>query len=397
MARDEVRAPLIYEGLGAAYALNGDFQRAAVAFKTALSLAPASQNAVRGLAQVLLQLKLTDEAIGLLVDHLEKMPQDHDARELLASAYLGRKKYRSAIAQLVHIFTEVEADQNGNTILKARVANNIGVCFLRDGDKTQARQWFVKTLAIGLEDGPIPYLNCSQSHILEHEYTEALALLERCHRSFPDDPNTIHVMAGCLIRRGLYDQAVKQIKPFIESGKATEELYADMGRILADGKGDYHSALEILKQGYVKFSKKPTIANNLAYVYLLLGDAKTARSVLESIIPSKDDGDEESQPWHPVVLTATWGLVYITEGDLETGYRFYSKAERLALDLKNGELARTVNQKMHLELARAYFRQGDYQNARKQVRQGLAVHDAIDDYERDLHALDKRLDLGSRT
>ena len=131
-------------------------------------------------------------------------------------------------------------------------------------------------------------------------------------------------------------------------------------------------------------------------MYLLLGDAKTARSVLESIIPSKDDGDEESQPWHPVVLTATWGLVYITEGDLETGYRFYSKAERLALDLKNGELARTVNQKMHLELARAYFRQGDYQNARKQVRQGLAVHDAIDDYERDLHALDKRLDLGSR-
>ena len=260
VARDEVRAPLIYEGLGAAYALNGDFQRAAVAFKTALSLAPASQNAVRGLAQVLLQLKLTDEAIGLLVDHLEKMPQDHDARELLTSAYLGRKKYRSAIAQLVHIFTEVEADQNGNTILKARVANNIGVCFLRDGDKTQARQWFVKTLAIGLEDGPIPYLNLARVYILEHEYTEALALLERCHRSFPDHPNTIHVMAGCLIRRGLYDQAVKQIKPFIESGKATEELYADMGRILADGKGDYHSALEILKQGYVKFSKKPTIA-----------------------------------------------------------------------------------------------------------------------------------------
>jgi len=31
-ARDEVRAPSIYEGLGAAYALNGDFHRAAVAF-----------------------------------------------------------------------------------------------------------------------------------------------------------------------------------------------------------------------------------------------------------------------------------------------------------------------------------------------------------------------------
>jgi Flp pilus assembly protein TadD len=396
VARDEVRAPLIYEGLGAAYALNGDFHRAAVAFKTALSLAPASHNAVRGLTQVLLHLKLTDEAIGLLVDHLERMPRDHEARELLARAYVGRKKYRSAIAQLVHVFTEAEAHQNEAAVLKARVANNIGVCFLRDGSRAQARRWFVKALDTGPEGGPLPYQNLARVYILNREYTEALELLEQCRKSFPDDQTTVRLIAGCLTRCGLYDQAVREVRPFIESGKATEELYADMGRILADGKGDYQSALEILQQGYAKFSKKPAIANNLAYVYLMLGDATTARSILESIVPSKDDDDDdENQSWRPVVLTATWGLVHITEGDLETGSRSYGEAERLALGLKNKELARTVNQKMHLELARAYLRKSDYQNARKHVRQGLSVHYGADNYERDLHVLDKRLDLGS--
>ena len=65
VARDEVRAPFVYEGLGAAYALNGDFRRAAVAFKTALSLSPSSHNAVRGLAKVLLDLGLTRRSDGV--------------------------------------------------------------------------------------------------------------------------------------------------------------------------------------------------------------------------------------------------------------------------------------------------------------------------------------------
>ncbi len=387
-ARDEVRAPSIYEGLGAAYALNGDFHRAAVAFKTALSLDPSSQSAVLGLARVLLQLKLRDEVIELIVDHLERVPGDHDARQLLARAYGERGQYRSAIGQLTHIFTEMERSQSNDVQLRARLSNNIGAFFLDDGDKTQARRWLMKSLDLAPEHGPIPYHNLARVYIQTRDYNQALITLERCRKLFPDDQDTVLLASNCLTKYGLYDQAIMQFEPFVASGRAVPELYSDLGRILADGKGDYDSALTVLRQGYEKFKRHPGVVNNLAYVYLMLGDAKAARSVLESFDPTEDQENDVSRN---VVLTATWGLLHIVEGEMELGQQFYREAQKLASNEGKKELARTVAQKMHLELARAFYRAADKTAARRHVQQGLTIRDASDFYNRDLQDLDRRL------
>jgi tetratricopeptide (TPR) repeat protein len=386
-ARDEVRAPSIYEGLGAAYALNGDFHRAAVAFKTALSLDPSSHSAVHGLAKVLLQLKLIDEVIELIVDYLERVPADHDARQLLARAYGERGQYRSAVAQLTHVFTEIEASESKDVTLKARLANNIGASFLKDGDKTQARYWLMKSLDLAPDYEPIPYQNLARVYIQTREFSEALVMLERCRKRFPDDQNTVLLTSNCLTRCGLYDQAIAQFEPFIASGKAVPALYADLGRILSDAKGDYGSALDVLRQGYERSKRDFGVVNNLAYVYLMLGDAKAARLILESFEPTNDSHKEGSTS---VVLTATWGLLHIVEGDLELGQQFYKEAQKLASTAGNKELARTVAQKMHLELARAFYRAGNSAATRKHVQQGLAISDGSDFYNRDLQVLDRK-------
>jgi tetratricopeptide (TPR) repeat protein len=387
-ARDEVRAPSIYEGLGAAYALNGDFHRAAVAFKTALSLAPSSQSAVHGLAKVLLQLKLRDEVIELIVDYLERVPGDHDARQLLARAYGERGQYRSAIAQLTHVFTEIERSESKDVQLRARLSNNIGAFFLDDGDRTQARHWLMKSLDVAPNYEPIPYQNLARVYIQTREYSKALITLEECRKLFPDDQNTVLLSSNCLTRCGLYDQAITQFEPFIASGKAAPALYADLGRILSDAKGNYSSSLEVLRQGYEKFKRDFGVVNNLAYVYLMLGDAKAARLVLEPF-ELTDDSDKEVPT--SVVLTATWGLLHIVEGELELGQQFYKEAQKLASTAGNKELARMVAQKMHLELARAFYRAGDSPVARKHVQQGLAIRDGSDLYNRDLQVLDRKL------
>jgi len=92
-------------------------------------------------------------------------------------------------------------------------------------------------------------------------------------------------------------------------------------------------------------------------------------------------------------MTATWGLLHLVEGDLELGQEFYNEAKRLASTLGNKELARLVSQKMHLELARAFYRAGDRSVARKHLQQGLAIRDGMDFYHRDLQILDKNLRL----
>lgn len=388
VARDEVRAPFIYEGLGAAYALGGDLRRAAVAFKSALSLSPSSQNAVRGLAKVLLDLGSTEEATELLVDHLEKLPNDHEARQLLAKAYGRRKQFRSAAAQLIHAFTELDAGENTSLGLKARLANNIGAFFLNEGDVKQAWIWLTRSLAIAPDYEPIPYQNLARIYIQRHEFNQALATLEQCRKRFRDNQTTALLTAGTLVRQGFYDEAIRQFEPFIASGNAAPELYADLGRIFIDVKGDYISALRVLKEGYEKFSNDPAVVNNLAYTYLMSGEAQAARPILESFQPVQDP-DQDAR--RSVALTATWGLLHIVEGELELGRRFYKEAERVAAAEGDKELARTVLQKMFLELARANVKTGEYAAARKYVQQGISIHQASDFYERDLRSIHRQL------
>src|SRR5207248_2282211 len=122
-AHMEVRSPEIYEALGIAYSIDSDFRRASVAFKTALSLAPWSANAVHGLAYALLEMENPDEARDLLIAYLEKRPRDKNAKQLLAQAYMDRRQFRSAIGQLMQILSEVNESENIDVEMRLEVSN----------------------------------------------------------------------------------------------------------------------------------------------------------------------------------------------------------------------------------------------------------------------------------
>jgi tetratricopeptide (TPR) repeat protein len=256
-----VRAPAVYEGLGAAYALNGDFHRAAVAFKTALSLAPGSSNAVRGLARILLELKQTDEVVELLVEYLEKMPHDNAARELLARGYEARKQRRSAIAQLTIVFAAIDTSDNDDVPSKARISNNIGASFLNDGDLKQAQRWLTRSVEYASMDNPIPYQNLTRCYLMTMELTKAVETARLTRARFPHDPSGAELLSISLRELGLYDDAIREARLFIDSGQpATAGIYADLGYMLTDAKRDYDSALVFLQQGYDKFKHDSLVA-----------------------------------------------------------------------------------------------------------------------------------------
>jgi tetratricopeptide (TPR) repeat protein len=138
--------------------------------------------------------------------------------------------------------------------------------------------------------------------------------------------------------------------------------------LMADYSRDMTGALAALREGNERFRGDPVIVNNLAYVYLMQGDARNARLVLEST-------EINSVEAFKVPLIATWGLLYLWEGEIEKGRSEYRKAEELAVREGNKRLSRIVTQKMHLELARAYGRRGDIERAEMEVSGGLAINE----------------------
>jgi tetratricopeptide (TPR) repeat protein len=384
----EVRAPALYEALGAAYSIEGDFRRAAVAFKTCLSLKPLARYATHGLANAMLELKQTVEATTLLVSYLERNPEDHEAKQLLARAYAGRRQFRSAIAQLTQVWSSV--DETPATIaLRATLANNIGAYYLDNGETPEGEHWFLKSIAIGPMVTPIPYNNLARAALRNGMPDEAFEFLQTSKKRFGDNPDTVFMLALCFNRVGLYDEGIAQMQPLVDSGKATPEGYSLLSSLFSEGKGDYQTGLQIAKEAFKKFRDHDGVANLLAYQYLLSGDANSARPILEAY--QERDEEQWTHPSYRITMTATEGLLRIVEGDFKEGARFYRKAEKLCSQLGYKETADAVVQKMHLELARAYVRNRNFESAKQHIREGLAVRGGYIAYEQHLQGLQKQL------
>lgn len=365
----QVREPALYEALGVAYSVSGDHRRAVLAFKSALSLTPWAKNSVLGLTQALLSLHRTDEAREVLVSYLEKNPQDDDAKRLLARAYAILRQYRFASAQLVQVWNHLEQSESEDLELKVELANNIGVNYFNNREIHLAEQWFLKAVAASPKGSALPYANLARVYLFQQLIPKAYDLLKHARALFGNHPDIISLMALCLFNVGSYKESVDLLKLVYEAGGATPWIYAQLSDSLAEGLGDMNSAFRIGKEAYQKFPNESVVVNNLAYLYLTLGDAQSARPILEKHGKANKEHDSLSE----LLLLATTGLLRIVEGDLVQGGRLYRKASRLAAQSGNERLRDAIMQKMYLELARAHLARQEHQSASENVQKGLTI------------------------
>ena len=99
------------------------------------------------------------------------------------------------------------------------------------------------------------------------------------------------------------------------------------------------------------------------------GHPTEARKVLTSLKINEKKIRAENR----VTLTATWGLLYLWEGDIAKGKEYYEQAEEMAHGLFRNDLLAAVRQKMYLELAKASLRHHDLVAAKREIAKGLAV------------------------
>lgn len=386
-AKSDVRSPVIYQALGVAYAVAGDAKRAVRSFKTALTLAPEMKDAVRALSTVLLQRGETESLIELLGAYLGRNPEDIPARELLAEALLRQRQYPAARAQYMAALRQVQGKEDSGPAKKAILLNNVGVCFDHQNNFEQAAQWFARAIAVQPSFELVPYFNLAKVRIRECKFDQAWSLLKSCREIDPRNLETLELQTLLFVRQKRYTEAISFLRAEIAAGNATARLYADLGWLLSEADGELVAACTIMSEGLKRYPNAPELINNQAYALLMNEQPEEARRILESL-PSGVTGPRLE---NGVAFIATWGLLYIKEGDLEKGKEWYRKAELLARDSVETNLPNIVRQKMHLEMARGYLRQGNLTQAKSEISSGLSIRNGNDFNERDLITLREEL------
>jgi len=386
--RLNVRSAPLHHGLGVAYLLAGRHDRAIKEFKAALTLWPHMPEAVQGLASALITLRRFDDAERVLKAYLRSRRSDtgHEAHELLAWAYVQQGRYKDARSQLYRALDAIPKVGPDLSTHRARLTNNLGVCFFLLGDREEAYHRFEAAIDAKPDDLPAPYLNLARVCFETGQIATAASALSTSAARFPQDASTLLLLAWCRELQGRYDDAIEQLQRLTRMDDAPLIAFGGLGRLFVDAKHDPEAAVAVAEEARRRFGDSPQMANNIAYTHLMRGDAAAARAILATI---PDDLPDDVR----VMLAATRGLLRLWEGDIQGGIAGYREAERIAARQGKSNLLGQIRQKMHLELARAYLRQGKRDEARREVGKGLLLKDKGNKlYYRDLESLSRVLE-----
>lgn len=379
----EVRSPVMHYGLGIAYLFSENNQKAVVAFRAALTLAPRMPSAIHGIAMTLLNQGHVGEVIDLLSKHLREEADDYQAKELIAFAYMQQKQYKKVRLHLFEALQLVPKNGDEADLHQARLANNLGVCYGLLDDTDQAMRLFERSIQAKPDLGPGVYHNLIRLQIATRHYSEARHTINTCITQFPNNEEAHLLLASLLAIQEDGNQAIAVVQRLVQAGEASGDAYKQLASLVMDWRQDFSAVLAVLNEAQRLFPHDIGIMNLLAYTHLMQGNPGSARAVLAAVPRSVSLREE-------ILLSATWGLVHLWEGNFDKGKQGYLQAEQIARRQGRSNWIPLIQQKMHLELARAYKRAGDLKKAQREVRAGLSKQDA-GSYRRDLERLAQEL------
>jgi len=376
------RSPQIQQALGVAYALSGQSKEATRAFQTAIALDKNAAASIKGLAQVFYSTGQHERVVQLLSSYMELKDQDGDeAQDLLAQSLFKTEK-SSQSREILQQILDRELKQNPDNAYRiSQLLNDIACCYSREGNLGKAEDLFRSAIAKCETRGPLAFLNLASQLGRQKESLEAKSLLRRAIGLFPQE-SLLHLeLANLEEKDGNYDYAISSLKTAMKLGDAPAVAYTFLGWLLSDWFGDLDEATSVLEVGIRKFPKEIGIANNLAYVYLLMNKLDKADALLQ-----------RAQSFGPnIFVTATMGLLELKRGSLQKAKALYERSVELANARRDNLNAQAVRQKMHLEFAKYFFTKSDLDAALAEARAGMAVKNGRRSYERDLRRLEEAL------
>jgi tetratricopeptide (TPR) repeat protein len=407
------RTGKLYSALGYTYEQQKDYKKAVAAYKKAVDSDRDNLDAVRGLAQNLMNDNQTDAALEQYKTIVEADP--HDVQSLMRIAEIQRRsgKFDDALATLKKAEAEVQdslevpynmaviyqaqgkvddAIQVLNSLLQksekpeanytAGDRNNRAVflerlgTIYRDSGKTQlAVDTFKKMITLGDDNVTRGYQQLIDTYREAKQWKEATAMAEEAVAKVPKDRNLKMVLAGQLADTGQVEQGLSLIKGMLKGTPEDREVYISLAQMYSRLKR-WPEAEEALAKAE-QLSSKPEERDYVSFVAGSVYERQKKYDKAEEMFKRVLAGDANN-----AVTLNYLGYMLADRGvRLEEALGYVKKA--IQLDPQNGAYLDS--------LGWAYFKLGNYELAEEALRK------AVDRIQNDPTVLDHMGDLFQKT
>jgi tetratricopeptide (TPR) repeat protein len=304
---DTARSAKLYAALGAAYEQRKDYKNAIDAFRHAIVLDRDNLDAIRGLAENLMNDGQSDAALeqykviadanpedaqtyvriaeiyrrqgkyDLALENLKKadtlVPDTMDVPYSMAAVYQAQGRYDEAIKLLQDLLKRTEksesgagsqADRNNRGIFVER----LGMVYREQENYTAAVETFRKMLPLGEDNARQGYQEIIDTYREAKQWPQATAAAKEAVQKLPNDRDLRMVLDAQLADTGETDHAIADVRAMLKGGPEDREVYLRLGIMYTRAKQwkETEEALNKAEQLSLK-------ADDKAYVWFLLGDA----------------------------------------------------------------------------------------------------------------------------
>jgi tetratricopeptide (TPR) repeat protein len=417
---DAARSAKMYSALGYTYEQQKQYKDAINAYRQAIELDRDNLDAIRGLAENLMNDGQTDAALeqykviadanpedaqtylhmaeiyrksgkfDLALDNLKKaetMVQDSiEVPYNMAAVYQAQGRYDEAAQTLQDLLKKTEKPDNsytqGERNNRAVFLERLGTIFRDQGKYTEANDTFRKMLALGDENAVRGYQQVIDTYREAKQWQQATATAKEAVQKLPNDRGLHMVYAAQLADSGQPDRALADVRSLLKGTPDDREVYITLAQMNTRLKrwGDAQQALDKAEQ----LSSK---ADDKEYVYFLRGSSFEREK-------KYDQAEEQfrkvlaSDPQNAMTLNYLGYMLADRGVKLEEALIMIKKA--VELDPANGAYLDS--------LGWAYFRLGKYDQAEEQLvkaSQRIGTDPTVHDHLGDLYQKTGRLKLAA--
>jgi tetratricopeptide (TPR) repeat protein len=302
---DSARSAKLYAALGAAYEQRKDYKSAIDAFRHAIVLDRDNLDAIRGLAENLLndgQLDASLEQYKVIADSnpedaqtyvrmaeiyrrqakydqaLESLkradtlvPDTMDVPYSMAAVYQAQGRYDDAVKLLQDLLRKTEKSETGSSQAdrnnRAIFVERLGMVYREQQNYTAAVETFRKMLPLGDENARSGYQEIIDTYREAKQWPQATAVAKEAVQKMPNDRDLRMVLDAQLADTGEFDKSVADIRTMLKGGPEDREVYLRLGIIFTRAKR-WDDALQAL----AKAEQLSTKSDDKAYVSFLRGD-----------------------------------------------------------------------------------------------------------------------------
>ena len=421
---DSARSAKLYAALGAAYEQRKDYKSAIDAFRHAIVLDRDNLDAIRGLAENLMNDGQADAALeqykviadanpedaqtyvriaeiyrrqgkyDQALDSLKKadtlVPDTMDVPYSMAAVYQAQGRYDDAIKLLQDLLKRTEksetgsssADRNNRSIFIER----LGMVYRDQENYTAAVETFRKMLPLGEENARQGYQEIIDTYRDAKQWPLATAAAKEAVQKLPNDRDLRMVLDAQLADSGESDHAIADVRSMLKGGPEDREIYLRLGIM--------YTRVKLWKEAELALGKAEEMStknDDKAQVWFLLGDTYQRQKMF-------DQADTEFRkvltavpPTDPQSAATLNYLGYMNADrgvKLDESLNFIKQA--LALDPNNGAYLDS--------LGWAYFKLGKYDLAEENLTKAsmhMGTDATVQEHLGDLYQKTGRLKLAA--